>query len=57
MASDQHSGGQQQQDNVFVIDESIPQASENEDGKGESCSPRPPSPSRTTSITEEEALG
>lgn len=56
MASDLHSGGQQQ-DNVFVIDESIPHASENEDRKEEGPSPRPPSPSRTTSITEEEALG
>jgi hypothetical protein len=56
-------GSQQQQDTVFVIDESVPHnrsethAAENEGEEEEVSPPKPPSPSRTTSITEEEALG
>ena len=52
---------QQQQDTVFIIDELAPQdqsdLAENEREDEGSGPPRPPSPSRMTSITEEEALG
>ena len=56
----------QQQETVFVIDESMPRQhnrkrEEEEEEQGEEDAsphpPRPPSPSRITSITEEEALG